>query len=200
LKKQKVMDEFIFYGNLGVKHVLDFQGYDHFLFLVVLILGYSYKQWKKVLWLVTAFTLGHTLTLTLVVFKLLTVTSEWVELLIPATIFTTAVYKLVTAGKLNFKNPFTILLSFCFGWVHGLGFSMYLKMLLADSTNKLIPMLAFAFGIETAQVLIVVGMAVLSFIGTSLFKVSKRDCILVLSAIVIGIALPMLLERSYFLF
>tara|TARA_B110000967_G_C18901913_1_gene576420 strand:+ start:3358 stop:3942 length:585 start_codon:yes stop_codon:yes gene_type:complete len=194
------MNEFLFYCNLGVKHVLDLQAYDHLLFLVVLVLGHSSKQWKQILWLVTAFTLGHTLTLALVVFKLLTVASEWVELLIPATIFITAVYKLVTAGKFNASNPFTILLSFCFGWIHGLGFSMYLKMLLADSTEKLIPMLAFAFGIEAAQVLIVLGMAVLSFLATLLFKVSKRDWVLVLSAMVIGIALPMLLARSSFLF
>jgi hypothetical protein len=194
------MNEFIFYCNLGVKHVLDLQAYDHLLFLLVLVLGHSSKQWKQVLWLVTAFTLGHTLTLALVVFKLLTVASEWVELLIPATIFITAVYKLVTAGKFNANTPFTILLSFFFGWIHGLGFSMYLKMLLADSTEKLMPMLAFAFGIEAAQVFIVLVMAVLSFLATLLFKVSKRDWVLVLSAMVIGIALPMLLARSAFLF
>lgn len=194
------MNEFLFYCNLGVKHIMDLQAYDHFLFLVVLVLGYSNKQWKQVLWLITAFTLGHSLTLGMVLFKLLTVASEWVELLIPATIFFTAVFKLVTAGKFNVSNPFTIILSLCFGCIHGLGFSMYLKMLLADSTDKMTPMFAFALGVEAAQLLVVLGMALFSILATLLFKVSKRDCVLVLSAMVIGVVLPMLLARSTFLF
>jgi lysylphosphatidylglycerol synthetase-like protein (DUF2156 family) len=77
---------------------------------------------------------------------------------------------------------------------------MYLKMLLADSTDKLMPMFAFALGVEAAQLLVVLGMALLSFLATLLFKVSKRDWVLVLSAMVIGVVLPMLLVRSAFLF
>lgn len=189
------MNDFIFYFKLGLNHVLDLQAYDHVLFLMVLVAAYSLKQWKELLWLVTAFTLGHTLTLALSTYKLISVNAAIVEFLIPATIVFTAVLNLFSAGKTSGMSKLILFLSFCFGWIHGLGFSNYFKMLIAGSDTKLLQLIEFSLGIEAAQLVIVVIITALFLLLHTIFKVSKRDWVLVLSSIVIGIAIPMLVER-----
>lgn len=189
------MNDFIFYFKLGLNHVLDLQAYDHVLFLMVLVAAYSLKQWKELLWLVTAFTLGHTLTLALSTYKLISVNAAIVEFLIPATIVFTAVLNLFSAGKTSGMSKLILFLSFCFGWIHGLGFSNYFKMLIAGSDTKLLQLIEFSLGIEAAQLFIVVIITALFLLLHTIFKVSKRDWVLVLSSIVIGIAIPMLVER-----
>lgn len=193
-----MMSQFWLYFRLGLEHVLDWQAYDHILFLIVMVAAYSFRSWKRVLWLVTLFTLGHTLALFLSVYGVVTVNSNWVELLIPATILITGVYNIITAGR-NEKNKDLNLLhftTFFFGVIHGLGFSTYFKMIAVKGASKFLPLLEFALGIEAAQVVVVLCMLILAFFAQGILKLSRRDWILVVSSIVIGIILP-ILQKSY---
>ena len=192
-----VMSQFWLYFRLGLEHVLDWQAYDHILFLIVLVAAYSFSSWKRILWLVTLFTIGHTLALFLSVYGIVKVDSAWVELLIPVTIIVTALYNIFTASKKE-RNKNHNLLSFTtvfFGLIHGLGFSSYFKMVASNTESKLLPLLEFALGIETAQVIVVIAVMILAFIAQNILSVSKRDWVLVTSAIVIGIILPILQEN-----
>lgn len=193
------MSEFWIYFNTGLRHVLDINAYDHVLFLIALTVPYAFKDWKRVLLLVTLFTVGHTLALLLSVYKIVTVRIDLVEFLIPITILTTALFHLFTAGK-NSKNENLSFISFVtlfFGIIHGLGFSNYFKTILPGSaSDKLIPLLEFALGIEAAQIIVVLIVLILSYIVQTIFRFSKRDWTLVTSAFVIGVVIPMIIESE----
>lgn len=193
------MSEFLLYFNIGLKHVLDSAAYDHVMFLMALVVPYAFKDWKKVLILVTLFTLGHTLALLLSVFEVLQIKAQFVEFLIPITILITAVYHLITAGKPIKKEriSFEAVVTVFFGIIHGIGFSNYFKTILpGNATDKLLPLMEFALGIEGAQLIVVLVVLVASYIAQSFFKFSKRDWALVLSAFIIGVVLPMLIENE----
>ncbi len=191
------MSQFWLYFQLGLEHVLDWNAYDHILFLIVLVAAYSFTHWLRVLWLVTIFTLGHTIALFLSVYEIISVSSRWVELLIAITIFVTAVYNIFTAKKKESQKKIGLLYfaTAFFGIIHGLGFSTYFKMISSGTSIKFLPLLEFALGIETAQVIVVLVVLILAFILQNFFRVNRRDWILILSSIVIGIILPILREN-----
>ncbi|MEI6866446.1 HupE/UreJ family protein [Flavicella sp.] len=189
------MNDFLLYFELGYRHVLDIQAYDHILFLIVLVVSFSFKQWKNMLWLVSVFTIGHTFSLALSSYKIVYTNSDLVEFLIPLTILLTAVKNIFTGVKTNANSKGLLFLSFCFGWIHGLGFSNYFKMLISDLDSKFFELIEFSLGIELAQIIIVVVIVALYHLLTPIFKISKKDWILVISSIVIGIIIPMLMER-----
>lgn len=193
------MSEFMIYLEIGLRHVLDINAYDHILFLVALTVPYAFKDWKKVLILVSVFTLGHTLALILSVFEIVTIKASLVEFLIPITIFCTAVYNLFTSGKSAKKDNLSItgFITLFFGIIHGLGFSNYFKSILGGSAGeKMLPLLEFALGIEVAQIIVVFIVLLLSFIVQNFFRNSKRDWILIVSSIIIGVIIPMLIESE----
>jgi hypothetical protein len=192
------MDQLIFYFKLGLFHVLDINAYDHLLFLVILTVPYVFKDWKRVLLLVTMFTVGHTFSLVLSVYGVVSINRNLVEFLIPLTILISALYNLFTAGKVS-KNERVGLLFFAalfFGLIHGLGFSSYFKTIVG-SGDRLLPLLEFALGIEAAQLLIVIVVLILSFLFQTIFRFSKRDWVLVTSSMVIGIALLLLIDTKF---
>lgn len=190
------MDNFKLFLELAFRHVLDWNAYDHILFFIVLAVVYDFRDWKKSLWLITFFTIGHTITLALSTYGVLDIKSSIVEFLIPLTIFITAVVNVITASKKNFhRSNVNQIFALIFGLIHGLGLSDLLKMLLEDNESKFIPMLEFALGVELAQILVVAAILFLGYILRNFFNVKKRDWILVTSSIVIGIVLPMLIER-----
>lgn len=195
MNKNNTMNDFLFYLELGCTHVLDFNAYDHILFLIVLVVSYSFKQWKNMLWLVSLFTLGHTISLALSAYRIVNVNADLVEFLIPLTIFLTALKNLFSGTSSNANSKVLLFFSFCFGWIHGLGFSNYFKMLMSGLDSKLVPLIEFSLGIEVAQVIIVIGIVTIYHLCSAFFKVAKRDWILVMSAVVIGITIPMLIER-----
>jgi len=174
--------------------VLDWNAYDHILFLIALVVVYNFSNWKKVIWLISLFTLGHTFSLILAAYKIVSVNSNWVEFLIPVTIIITAVANIVFAKTLtkSSKTNTNLFFALFFGLIHGLGFSGYFKMLIGSTEDKLIPLLEFALGIELAQLIIVFIILLLGFIFQNIFRFSKRDWILIVSSIVIGIVLPIL--------
>ena len=193
------MSDFWIYFQIGLRHVLDINAYDHVLFLIALTVPYAFKEWKRVLLLVTVFTVGHTLALMMSVYELVIITESPIEALIPITILATAVFNLFTAGKAAKKEAMgvTAFITLFFGIIHGLGFSNYFKTILAgNASDKMLPLLEFALGIEAAQVIVVLGVLILSYVMQSIFRFSKRDFTLVLSAFVIGVVVPMIIDNE----
>lgn len=191
------MDQFWLYFKLGLTHVLDWNAYDHVLFLTVLVAAYSVREWPRILWLVTLFTIGHTLALILAAYGVVSVDTAWVEFLIPVTILVTALYNIFT-GKKKIRNEKINLLFFTtlfFGVIHGLGFSTYFNMISSGADSKFLLLLEFALGIETAQIIVVFIVLILSFLFQTVFRFSKRDWILVISALVTGLTIPILAEN-----
>lgn len=188
------MADFWFYFKLGLTHVLDINAYDHILFLIVLTLPYTFKDWKRVIWLVTVFTIGHSLSLILASYNVISVNSAWVEFLIPVTIVITALFNVFTAGKGARKEKIGInfFAALFFGLIHGLGFSNFFRMTVEGRDDKLLTLLEFALGVEAAQIIVVLVVLVLSFVMQSVFRFSKRDWVMIVSSVVLGIALPIL--------
>jgi len=174
--------------------VLDWNAYDHILFLIALTVVYDFKNWKKIFWLISLFTIGHTLTLILAAYKIISVDSNWIEFLIPVTIIITALFNIFYARNTTkqTKTNTNLFFALFFGLIHGLGFSGYFKMLIGSSNSKLIPLLEFALGIELAQIIIVFIVLLVGFIFQTIFRFSKRDWILIISSIIIGTVLPIL--------
>lgn len=193
------MSEFWIYVNVGLRHVLDIEGYDHVLFLIALTVPYGFKDWKRVLWLVTVFTIGHTLSLMLSVFEIVRVKAAFVEFLIPITILITALFHLFTAGKKQLKSISIVsAITLFFGLIHGLGFSNYFKSILPGTpSEKVIPLLQFALGIELAQIIVVLVVMTIAYIVQTVFRFSQRDWTLVATSFVIGVLVPMLLDSEW---
>ncbi|WP_296634003.1 HupE/UreJ family protein [Polaribacter sp.] len=192
------MEDFILYFKMGLTHVLDFSAYDHILFLIVLAVVFNFKVWQKVLWLVTLFTIGHSITLALAAYKLVQFPIDVIEFLIPLTIFITGVLNVIVSKNTLSKNTkINLFFAFLFGLIHGLGFSNYFKMMIGQEENKLQPLIEFALGIEAAQIIIVLGILIIGAFLQGLFKVSRRDWIMVTSSIVIGFAIQMMLARVF---
>ncbi|MGV9002989.1 HupE/UreJ family protein [Flavobacterium sp.] len=193
------MSDFWIYFNIGLKHVLSISAYDHVLFLLALTVSYEFKDWKRLLILVSTFTLGHTLALFLSVFNIIRVNENLVEFLIPITIFIAALYNIIATGKAFKKNNITFIafITLFFGIIHGLGFSNYFNSILSGKpSDKLAPLLEFALGIEVAQVAVVISALILAYIAQTLLKFSKRDWILIVSAFIMGVVIPMIFENE----
>ena len=183
----------------GINHVLDINAYDHVLFLIVLTVPYMFKDWKRVLLLVSMFTIGHTLSLVLAAYKIVTVNGVVVEFLIPVSILIVALFNVFTAGKGAQREKVGVLFltTLFFGLIHGLGFAREFQMLLGDSDNKLLLLLEFALGIELAQIIIVFVVLFLGYVVQTIFRFTKRDWIMVISAVVVGLVIPMILNSEF---
>ena len=183
---------------MGLTHVLDLKAYDHILFLIVLAVVFSFNQWKKVLWLVTLFTLGHSVTLALSAYGILKIRMDLIEFLIPATFFITGVMNVLTAKKSSTgKENINLIFAVLFGLIHGLGFSNYFKMMVGREEDKLFPLIEFALGIEAAQIIIVLGILIIGTILQNFFRVTRRDWVLICSSIVIGFSIQMMIDRVF---
>jgi ABC-type antimicrobial peptide transport system permease subunit len=193
------MDQFKLYFQLGYEHIIDLNGFDHILFIVALCAIYLAQDWKKVLILVTAFTIGHSITLALSTFELVNFRTDLIEFMISATIFITALSNLfrkeggVNTKALNINYFFALF----FGLIHGLGFSNYLKSLLGKSESIITQLLAFNLGLELGQIVIVVIFMIISFVFTGLFNVARRDWKLVISSAIAGIAITMMMATKF---
>lgn len=189
------MQNFSLYFELGWQHILNWQAYDHILFLVALCGIYLFADWKKVLILITAFTIGHSITLVLSVLNLVLLPTKWIEFLIPVTILITAAINIGRKRTFNKKLNVTYFMALFFGLIHGLGFSNYLKSLLGKQVGIITQLLAFNVGIEIGQIVVVLLVLVLSFIVISILRKPKREWQLFVSSAIFGIALVMAIER-----
>ncbi len=195
------MSIFYMYLSLGFNHIIDITGYDHILFVATLCAVFVVKEWKQVLVLVTAFTIGHSITLALASLQIISFSSYWIEILIPVTIFITAVGNILKSKLIKQENSNVIKIrvkyatALFFGLIHGLGFSNYLRALLGSETNILKPLLAFNIGLELGQIIITFAVLSLSFIFINLIKVKQREWNLVVSGAGIGISIILIIER-----
>jgi len=191
------MEQLKLFFELGLTHVLDIKGYDHVLFLIVLAAPYLFSNWKKVLFLVTVFTVGHSISLILSSYSFISVNSSLVEFVIPVTIAVTALFNMFSSGKMiaNTKIGLVFFVTLFFGIVHGLGFSSYFKMIVGNTDYKFIPLIEFALGVEVAQIIVVIVVLVLASVAQGVLSISKRDWVLVISSITLGLVIPMLLSR-----
>jgi hypothetical protein len=193
------MSTFLTFLELGFDHILDLDGYDHILFVLALCAVYSIYESKQVLILVTAFTIGHSITLALAVFNIVLIDSSLVELLIIVTIFATALSNLFKSHQAISKNKIrsNYAIALFFGLIHGLGFSTYLKALLGRNSDIVGQLFGFNIGLEIGQLVIVLTFMIISFIATHFFKVNKRDWKLMISSAIAGISLMLLYESAY---
>ena len=189
------MDNFWFYTQLGLSHVLDTGTYDHILFLAALAAPFTYKSWKKIVILATIFTIAHCTSLSLSAYGLVTVNAIWIEFLIPVTILFTALFNLYHSKKdLDQRNMVihSAATTF-FGLIHGFGFSNFFRMLMAEEDEKLSPLLGFATGIEIAQVLVILCVLLLAYLFYSL-NLKKWLFTAILSLLIIIVTIPLLVN------
>ncbi len=190
------MEQFLVYFQTGFEHIADLRGIDHILFVMALCIRYQFADWKKLLILITAFTIGHSITLALSVFNVVNYSIAWIEFLIPVTILITAISN-VFVTKFTFKSRFPLIYFFAlfFGLIHGLGFSNYLKSMMGKDESIIGQLLAFNLGLEAGQIAIVLVILLISFIFVQLLKWNRREFLLFISGGIFAIALQMALER-----
>ncbi|AWV97960.1 HupE/UreJ family protein [Arcticibacterium luteifluviistationis] len=194
------MQEFLIYLKLGYQHITDLKGFDHILFIVALCAISSLKQWKSVLILITAFTLGHSITLALSTTGLIKVNPEFIEVLIPVTILITCIVNFFHKFKKSIytepknKKFIRYLIASLFGLIHGLGFSNYLRSLLGSESSIIKPLFAFNLGLEFGQIIIVIGVLLLNFLMIIILDLRRKTWNLILSGIVFGMTLMLIIN------
>lgn len=183
------MEDFTFYFQLGTEHILTPDALDHILFVTALCLRYLWQDWRKVVVLVTAFTIGHSLTLALSALDYIHVNARWIEFLIPLTIAATCINNIVQHQAVQKKRlPVIYFFALFFGLIHGLAFAG--QFLSLEGKEGLIPhLLAFNIGIEAAQLLIVLIVLLLSFLVVQLLKLSRTLWLRGASALILVISL-----------
>lgn len=184
------MSDFSVYFLLGLEHILNWAALDHLLFILSLTCVYLFSDYKKLLWLVTAFTLGHSITLALATLKLIQVNMAWVEFLIPCTILIAAASNFLRK-ELGYKYGVVA----AFGLIHGLGFSNYLQSLLGAESSIFVPLLAFNIGLELGQITVVSIVLSFSMLAMQVVKWKQQTYIYVISGITMAMVLPMIIER-----
>jgi hypothetical protein len=192
------MQDFLFYLNLGWEHIISLDALDHQLFVLALIAVYSYSDWKKVLILVTAFTIGHSITLALSILDIVRVSSKWVEFLIPVTIVLTSLGNILIKNQKQSLMKVNYYLALIFGLIHGMGFANTARVMIAKSQSIFIPLSGFNIGLELGQIVIVFAILILLFVLLKIFKVNKKDWVLFVSSGVFALSLKMALERIPF--
>jgi len=192
------MEDFKLYLQLAFDHVLDWQAYDHILFFIALTVVYTIKDWRKTLWLITFFTIGHTTTLALATFDVITVNTAVIEFLIPLTILITALVNLATLKKLDVhKSNVNLVFALIFGFIHGMGLSGFLKMTLMDNESIVAPLLEFALGVELAQIVIVLLVLACWYLLDKFTKITQKQWVFVSSLAVAIIALVLVIQRKF---
>ena len=193
------MDSFIFFLKAGFFHVLDWRAYDPILFLIALAVVYDFKNWKSVLWLITLFTIAHSLTLILAIYNVIIVSEKWIKFLIPLTIIIMALVNILYGKNTakQTKSNTNLIFALFFGLIHGLGFSSYFQGLLGKTTNKFLALLEVALGIQLGQIVVVLFIVSIGFLVQKVFRYSKKEWILIVSSFVIGITLPLLIGRIF---
>lgn len=189
------MEDLGFYFGIGWRHIISSDALDHQLFIAALAAIYLLKDWRQVLILVTAFTIGHSITLALSVMDIIIVNSKWVEFLIPITIVITAVSNFFQKEFTPKSIRINYFLALFFGLIHGLGFANTIRFMLAEDQNLGWSLFGFNVGLEAGQILVVIIILLFSYFLVSIFRLPRREWMIMLSAGVLGLAIKMVFER-----
>lgn len=189
------MNDFTFYFSIGWEHIINAEALDHIFFIAALAAIYMLKDWRQVLILVTAFTIGHTITLILSTKRIVGVNESWVEFLIPCTIVLTAISNLFQKSFTSKAIRINYFLALFFGLIHGLAFANVLRLILAPEQSFALSMFSFSVGLESGQILIVFLILLLSQFFISVLKIQRLHWVIFLSAVVFGLAMEMALQR-----
>ncbi|MBL0144738.1 MAG: HupE/UreJ family protein [Chitinophagaceae bacterium] len=189
------MQDFIFYLKEGWEHIISFNALDHLLFILALSAIYLVKNWRQVLVLVTAFTIGHSLTLALSVYNVIKINDSWVEFLIPCTILATAVFNVLLKNYTAKSLRLNYFLALFFGLIHGLGYANTIRFMLAKDQTIGWSLFSFNVGLELGQIVVVAVILILSYIIVDTLKFHRKWWIWVLSTVAFCIALKMSIER-----
>jgi len=192
------MQDFAFYFPWGWKHIISWDALDHQLFIAALCAIYALKDWKRVLILVTAFTIGHSLTLALSVYDIVRFSRNWVEFLIPCTIVITAISNLYQKNFTAKSVRINYFLALSFGLIHGMGFANAIRITLATGQNIGWGLFGFNLGLEAGQIFVVFIILLLSMIIQPLLKLNRREWVIFLSAAVFSLAVKMAIDRIPF--
>jgi hypothetical protein len=187
-------DAQLFFG-LGWHHIISINALDHILFVTALAAIYIFEDWKKVLVLVTAFTIGHSLTLALSVYDVIRVNDKLVELLIPVTILITGVFNLFQKDFTPKSLQLNYFFALFFGLIHGMGFANSIRFMLAQDESIGVPLLSFNVGLEVGQIVIVFIILLLSYLFISILKAPRKVWVYLLSSVAIIVSLKMIIER-----
>ncbi|MEM7280464.1 MAG: HupE/UreJ family protein [Pseudomonadota bacterium] len=193
------MDQIPFYMQIGFRHISDLAGFDHILFLVALCAVYKIEQWKNLVILVTAFTIGHSITLALAAFGTLTIPSNLIEFLIPTTILLTALHNVISresTDRASGMGP-VYLMALFFGFIHGMGFSNYFRALLMGESSIVVPLLGFNLGIELGQLLVVAVIVGIAYLFLNVIGVKHRDWNVFVSGAAAGVSLMLMAENKF---
>jgi len=185
------MNEFQLYFSLGWQHILSWSSMDHILFLTALIMVFSFKDWRKLLTLVSLFTVAHTASLLLSVYGVLLVNENLIERLILGTILITAASNIFVKNK-NILGQIHYYFSFLFGLIHGLGFATDFKMIIAGQNRKLFPLLEFALGIESAQIVLGILILAILMLLPKITRLTSREVQILVSGGIAGYVLALL--------
>ncbi|HMG66801.1 MAG TPA: HupE/UreJ family protein [Chitinophagaceae bacterium] len=189
------MSDFGFYFSLGWEHIISWDALDHQLFILALAAIYLLKDWKQVLVLVTAFTIGHSLTLALTVFNILHFPSAWTEFLIPCTIVATAISNLFQKNFTTRSIRINYFLALFFGLIHGMGFASKLKYIIAEDQSIGWSLFGFNVGLEAGQIAVVIIILLISYLFVGILKVERVKWVIFASAAAMSVALQMALQR-----
>lgn len=190
-----MMTDFLFYLQLGWEHIISIDALDHQLFILALVAIFSFQDLKKVLILVTAFTLGHSFTLALSAFDIIRFPSNWVEFLIPCTIVFTALDNIIFSKNEAKLIKLNYLLALIFGLIHGMGFANSVRMMLAKEQSIVIPLLGFNVGLEIGQIAVVIIVLSIFYILSTFLKLKKKHWVMLVSAPILIFSIKMALER-----
>ncbi|MEJ7736530.1 MAG: HupE/UreJ family protein [Chitinophagaceae bacterium] len=189
------MKDFSFYFGVGWHHIISLEALDHILFMMVLVAGYTLTHWKQVLILVTAFTIGHSVTLALSVYDIVRFSDNWVEFLIPCTIVITALANLPHRTNFHHTVKLNYYLALLFGLIHGMGFANSLRFMLAKDQRIGGSLFAFNIGLEVGQIIVVALILSTAYLFVDRFHINKKHWVIFLSAAVFSLAVRMALER-----
>lgn len=189
------MNDFVFYFKIGWEHIINKEAIDHIFFIAALAAIYMLKDWRQVLVLVTAFTIGHGITLILSAKNIITVNSNLVEFLIPCTIVFTALSNLFIKNFTPRSIRINYFLALFFGLIHGLAFATTLKWLIAEDQSFVVAWFSFSVGLELGQILIVFLILLLAQLFVGFLKLKRQYWVILISVIVLSLALKMAIER-----
>mgnify|MGYP003614263693 FL=1 len=192
------MTDFLFYLQLGWEHIISSDALDHQLFILALVAIFSFKDLKKVLILVTAFTIGHSVTLALSAFDIIRFPSNWIEFLIPCTIVFTALDNLIFSKNVEKLIKLNYFLALFLGLIHGMGFANSVRMMLAQEQSITIPLFGFNVGLEIGQIALVIIVLSIFYLLSTFLKLQKKHWILLVSAPILVVSLKMAIERIPF--